>query len=1311
MPPITDLVVACLREEIEFDQAIALVVLAGEDGSFDIAELEEITRKIDVAGDDLSPAQSLAAFFSWLLVEHVDDVKLKVGIALNFAEHLFQSSMNQQALEVCEIAGVWCEELAGTRALAVVLSFQANVYAVAGDKDKELALRLRCAAIAREIGDVQMEAVEEVCVGSLLGDTDPQAAVEHLTRSLERARVAGLHDCEALALVFLALLAEPAERSTQVDRLRQAASAALAARTRSRELVDAVRRIVNLQFELDADERLGDLLELGLALAREGGNDVLEGYYLGNLGSYLALRGDYEHAWDTLLEARGVAHAAGDDEGVAIADANLDRIRPYTRERSGEAPADDELLQEADKPPAVTLAQHLEDLAAEVAAGTTPVEAAASRLPVPRPDAAVMTEVALRVIDRAHDPDLSGRQTYALLALAARYVPDSIAPETAIQLLSMRGAYCHAAGAVDDALAAYTRALQAARGLPDARSSGLTMALTNLATVLRQQGRTTEAIVHYEEALSVARGASSEDALAMVLVNAATALDDLGRYEESRALNEEALPILTAGLPETGASLSICLLNYGGELLHLGDLDAAEQHLTRALEATRRHGGRRQEGPVFGMLGQLREHQGRYAESIAYFERALDLAEETGDVWNASNWCRDLGEMCLHFGLTKEAKGVFERGLDHARRVGDVHAQAICHRGMARAGASGDPEAAIVTLRSLWDAHGQGPDWSFAIYLALALAEAYLVIALGGQHLQAAILQGEVPPLPGRLAVVDCAALDAAEGWLGTAEGLARDAGRTPAVFGEALVLLRARILQLKGDPSAALEVLTPLAGGNPSVNEFLGRIYLHDFQDFAMAQRHLDAAIASREQLLDQFGTARFRVTLRQHDRRLYLDAMQCALGSGDLDGAFAWAERAKNAEGLRSLRFRHGAELKAPTLEAMRQVVGRLGDAAVVEFVPGLASTRVFIVASELTDGVVSFEVPGFGLPHLMALFAGVAAAYDRMKSPLAAFDGAALQQWRAAVEDACARLGRVLLGPVHERLRGLALEAVVFVPHSGLHCLPLHACPLPDGGLWGDTYTVSYAPSATLLAHTLTTDSTGRGGFVGFADPGGDLPCGRVEVAIAQESLGQGRVFEGAEASERRLLENLRSAGWIHLACHATQILGHGGESHLHMSPGSQGDDGRVSLATIQRDVVLTPGSTVLLSACETGAVTPDLADELVSLAGGFLFAGATSVISTYWRVRDAAALLFNDLFYGAHRAGNASLARCLTSAAAALRTMSNAEAFDRLTELFDTHHKISDNRRERILAPFREPVHDHRPFASPVDWAAFFLTGHP
>ena len=56
-----------------------------------------------------------------------------------------------------------------------------------------------------------------------------------------------------------------------------------------------------------------------------------------------------------------------------------------------------------------------------------------------------------------------------------------------------------------------------------------------------------------------------------------------------------------------------------------------------------------------------------------------------------------------------------------------------------------------------------------------------------------------------------------------------------------------------------------------------------------------------------------------------------------------------------------------------------------------------------------------------------------------------------------------------------------------------------------------------------------------------------------------------------------------------------------------------------------------SLVVLSACETAIGKISTGDELISINRAFLYAGASSVISTLWKVSDESTYLFMDDFY--------------------------------------------------------------------------------
>ncbi|MGB3193550.1 MAG: CHAT domain-containing protein, partial [Limnoraphis sp.] len=81
---------------------------------------------------------------------------------------------------------------------------------------------------------------------------------------------------------------------------------------------------------------------------------------------------------------------------------------------------------------------------------------------------------------------------------------------------------------------------------------------------------------------------------------------------------------------------------------------------------------------------------------------------------------------------------------------------------------------------------------------------------------------------------------------------------------------------------------------------------------------------------------------------------------------------------------------------------------------------------------------------------------------------------------------------------------------------------------------------------------------------------------------------------------------------------------------LESGLQLSDGTLDLAHlfIQRFPQL---SEVFLSCCETNFSVSEMTDDVLTLAGGFLTAGARSVVSTLWRVQDNSTAEFCQLYY--------------------------------------------------------------------------------
>lgn len=209
----------------------------------------------------------------------------------------------------------------------------------------------------------------------------------------------------------------------------------------------------------------------------------------------------------------------------------------------------------------------------------------------------------------------------------------------------------------------------------------------------------------------------------------------------------------------------------------------------------------------------------------------------------------------------------------------------------------------------------------------------------------------------------------------------------------------------------------------------------------------------------------------------------------------------------------------------------------------------------------------------------------------------------------------------------LRPLATElppetSLIISPDGPLHYVPFHA--LFDGSSYlVEQHTVSYTPSATVLDLCARRIAAGQGMLV--AGHSGDR-LGQVaaEVQALTELFPDADCLCEAEATTERWLEDAPRYRIVHLATHAHFRADNTLLSSLSFA------DRRLTLGQVAR--LRLNADLVTLSGCETGRGQLRGAD-LVSLAGGFLGAGARSLLVSLWRVDDAATARLMQSFYHA------------------------------------------------------------------------------
>jgi CHAT domain-containing protein len=127
-----------------------------------------------------------------------------------------------------------------------------------------------------------------------------------------------------------------------------------------------------------------------------------------------------------------------------------------------------------------------------------------------------------------------------------------------------------------------------------------------------------------------------------------------------------------------------------------------------------------------------------------------------------------------------------------------------------------------------------------------------------------------------------------------------------------------------------------------------------------------------------------------------------------------------------------------------------------------------------------------------------------------------------------------------------------------------------------------------------------------------------------------LFRGKSFAGSEASESHFREAIRNPGIFHLAMHSLADSSNSKYSYMMFDTRSDTlNDGKLYNYEISLSRIVSP--MVVLSACNSGTGNLYHAEGLMSIARGFMLAGASSVIKTGWAVNDETSASIITRFY--------------------------------------------------------------------------------
>ena len=795
-------------------------------------------------------------------------------------------------------------------------------------------------------------------------------------------------------------------------------------------------------------------------------------------------------------------------------------------------------------------------------------------------------------------------------------------------------------GAFDRAVAAERRVLERARQA--GAEKDISQALNRLGVLETRAGRAAAAVALLRQAVTGFERRALAAAAAEARANLARALEAAGRYREAVQVARRALRWMV-GHGDARSQLRLLRHIATTELRRLNRPAAARTWFERALALAERAGSDRLQAEICLDLARTARATGDTDRSLEFIERARAVFERADDhrgratvaleransLWyrgdyeaafaaqrRALAWAeqaddallrimaRSLGGLiALNLGDLRTARTALRAALAAARRAGRLDEQAaqLNNLGLV-ARERGEPERALGHFREALRIDSRlGDDRGRAYDL---------------RHI------GIVEQMLGRTT--------AARDHLDRALQLSRTVGdrfnEVKTRVGLARLALDQGALEVARDQATRAHRLAAELGLREVVWRALRTLGEIDRRqgDLEAARRRWRDAIALVEQMPAGIEVDRFRAGFLDDKYDLYADLIHLLLRLERPAAAFAISERARSASFADMLaRRRFGADGGGPQ-RAGPAAVRPLGAAAVQTVLP----QRVALVAFHLSQrGCAAFVVRRDRVTaHRLAI------SRARLRDRIARLRQAIEQL--SPVDQALHQLHGALIEPLAADLRGAAV--VGLLPHDALHYLPFAALRPAGGGWWMDGVRLFRAPSAAGLVHLLQREQQRCGPAgptlaLGDPAPGPDgqrLPFARLEVrALAREQAGA-RALVGRRASEAALRRLAGESGLLHLAGHGRFDAADPLASAIQLAPG-EGHDGRLSAAEVLQ--LELQARLVVLSACQTGVGGLGRGAEVVGMNRAFLAAGAGGVVSSLWRVGDAASAVLMKRFY--------------------------------------------------------------------------------
>ncbi|WP_198525113.1 CHAT domain-containing protein [Kamptonema formosum] len=831
---------------------------------------------------------------------------------------------------------------------------------------------------------------------------------------------------------------------------------------------------------------------------------------------------------------------------------------------------------------------------------------------------------------------------------------------------------------------------------------GKANALVNLGNAYNSLGEYEQAITFHEKSLAISRKIKDRQNEAISLAGLGNSYDSLGEYERAITFHEQSLAISRKIKDREGEASS--LINLSIACSAMGQYERGIDFFEQSLAISREIGYRQGEANSLGNLGIAYGSLGQYERAITFLEQSLVISQE---IKHRQGEAASLGNL----GIAYDSMGEYERAITFYEQ-----SLAISQEIKYRQGEAND----LVNLGSVYR-ELQQPEKAIQNYrdcLKIATPETMPPVCFtGGRNLgDTGFLQGDWQ-----------LALEGYEPAMQAVEQLRKGSTtdkRRQEIIKDAISVYANAVqcyINLKQYDKA-------VETADRSRSRHLADLF---YSKDLYPQGEIPPEVAEYYRLQEQSN----RLRISDNDGTKAFAATRQATPNSD-----ATLKLIENLEAQKQqawLKIRSKDQVLAGQLQAdplsFQQMQALIPDTetAIVNFYTTDKHTHVFILRQNQPPQLHTCEGQGFETLQNWI--------FNNWLTPY-------LQNrivWQSQMRDFLPELAnRLQLNQlIAEHLTGI--KELIIIPHLYLHQIPFAALPLnntpipqsntaydktrvkavkkPDPAAvaaaktppqqpeyLSDKFRIRIVPSCQILNYChqrgnlkienmgIVENATGDLVFTGY----------ECETLATTHKVPKNRRLQYQQATISNYQNLLHQVQVLHSSHHAASNLNNALESILKLF------DGDINLARLftWRFPQLAE---VILSCCETNLTLTPITDDPLSIAAGFLCAGARNVVSTLWSVDDLATALFCILYYEEKRDKSRSEAirqtqfklRNLTGDELYAKYKPQLEAYVDRQQWGENQAEIMANVRLRLEFLRRETL----PFVSPHYWSGFVSQG--